>query len=281
MRAKDLAVQNFSIAEHLLQLHQLFRDLKPYQAGQDYVLAVCSALELPRDAAVHHARNSHMAFSVHGAVPMPSCLTTPQGMDFLLRQSVLVACSALESFFWDVLRENALTVVKAKGRRADESLRNVTLTLDDYLSLEDYSDQDERLKEIILNRFERGTLYDASKIDEIVEILTVKNFWREVTRETGLDEADIRKRLTALIKRRNDITHRADRPKDDAPPEEIDAHGLRSMSYAWASTHVTIAKTFVIAGSDIIGRAVEQLEQIISQKEEQKLSRQTQFPPSP
>lgn len=281
MRAKDLAVQNFSIAEHLLQLHQMFRDLKPYQAGHDYVLAVCSALELPEDAAVIHARNSHMAFSAHGAVSMPSCLTAPQGMDFLLRQSVLVACSALESFFWDVLRENALTVVKAKGRRADESLRNVTLTLDDYLSLEDYSDQDERLKEIILNRFERGTLYDSSKIDEIVEILTVKNFWREVTRETGLDEADIRKRLTALIKRRNDITHRADRPKDGTSPEEIDAHGLRSMSYAWASTHVTNAKTFVIAGSDVIGRAVVQLEQIINQKEEQKLSSQTQFPPSP
>jgi hypothetical protein len=281
MRARHLAIQNFSIAEHLLQLHQLFRDLKPYQANQDYVLAICTALNLPQETALQHAKNSHMTCSVHGAVPMPSCLTTPQGTDFLLRQSVLVSCSALESFFWDILRENALTVVKARGRNADDSLRNVTLTLDDYLSLQEYADPDERLKQIILNRFERGTLYDSAKIDEIVAILTVRHFWKEVKKETGLEETYIRNLLTALIKRRNAITHRADRPIEGTAPEDIDAHGLSCISYAWASTHFTNAKTFVLASSDIIGRAVSQLESIINQKEEQRIARQTQSPTEP
>jgi len=54
---------------------------------------------------------------------IPSCLTTEKGLDFLLRQAVVVACSALESFIWDILRENTLTVIRAKGRKADDSLK--------------------------------------------------------------------------------------------------------------------------------------------------------------
>ncbi len=54
-------------------------------------------------------------------------------MDFLLRQAVLVASSAIESYFWDTLRENTLTVIKAKGREAGASFcEAITLTVDDY-----------------------------------------------------------------------------------------------------------------------------------------------------
>lgn len=278
MRAYELAQQNFAIAEHLLQLHQLFHDMSPCDPGREFSLAVCDKLALPENAALHHSRNNHLMCSVHSVVPVPSCLTAGGGLDFLLRQSVLVTCSALESFFWDVLRENALIVVKAKGRRADASLKNITLTIDDYLSLEDYEDADERLKEIILKRFERGTLYDDNKINEIAEILTVRSFWKDVSRSMGVEEADLRKRLTNLIQRRNQITHRADRPDEKTAPEDIDAHGLRTMPYGWAHTHVSTAKAFVSASSGIFTTAVSQLQDIIRQKEEQRLAQQTLAP---
>jgi hypothetical protein len=201
-------------------------------------------------------------------------------MDFLLRQAVLVSCSALESFFWDVLRENALIVVKAKGRKSDDSLKNITLTLDDYLSLQSYADPDERLKEIILKRFERGTLYDIGKLDEIASILTVpaKDFWKEVAKKTGQLDTEIKARLGALVNRRNDITHRADRPADGTPPAECDSHGLRPITYAWVSTHVTIAKALVDASAAIFAAAVTKLEGIIAHQEEQRLAQATLSP---
>lgn len=275
MRAHELAIQNFAVAEHLLQLHQLFNQLRSYQPGSRLTLAVCEALSVPTGTALQHARNEHLACSIRATVPLPSCLLVDGGLDFLLRQSVLVSCTALESFFWDVLRENALTVIRAKGRKADSTLKDITLTLDDYLSLESYKDPDERLSEIILKRFERGTLYDLAKLDEIAGILTVKDLWTPLSSQTGLLPSELKARLSSLIQRRNEITHRADRPKEGTPPEEIDAHGLRAMSHAWATTHVMAAKSVVTASSEVFKKAVGQLELILVQKEEQKLAQKT------
>ena len=243
-------------------------------------MALCAELSLPNGSALHHVKNTRAVLGVQGSVPVPSCLTGGQGLDFLLRQAVVVSCSALESFVWDILRENALTVIKARGRKADQSLKDITLTLDDYLSLEDYTDPDERLKEIILKRFERGTLYDSAKIDEVMKILNVRDFWPEVKNHTGLDAATIRSQTSDLILRRNQIAHRADRPEDSAPPEEFDPHGLRPITLAWTNTRVATAKAFVHAAAASVQTAITQLETIIAQKEEQRLAQQTMQPPA-
>jgi hypothetical protein len=278
MLAYELAIQNFAIAEHLLHLHQLFRGLRSFEPKQSLTLAVCEELAVPVSTALHHTKNDHLACSIKATIPLPSCLLANDGLDFLLRQCVLVSCTALESYFWDVLRENALTVIRAKGRKADSSLKEITLTLDDYLSLEGYGDPDDRLSQIILKRFERGTLYDLAKIDEIAGILTVRDFWGSMSSQTGLPAGELKGRLSSLIQRRNEITHRADRPTDKTPPEEIDSHGLRAMSHAWATTHVMTAKSVVTAGSDIFKKAIGQLELILAQKEEQRLAQNTLRP---
>lgn len=275
MRAYDLALQNFSVAEHLLQLHQLLRELNSYDPGKEFALAVCERLELKPGSALHHAKNNHLLCGISRAIPLPSCLLLKEGVDFLLRQAVLVASSAIESYFWDTLRENALTVIKAKGRKADSSLRDITLTVDDYLSLEGYTDPDERLRQIILRRFERGTIYDFAKIGEIARILTVPDFWNETAKLVGLKSAALQNTLSTLIQRRNQITHRADRPDETTKPEDVDTHGLRAISFPWASTHLSAAKSFVIAADIVIKKAIEALDEIIAQKEEQKLAQKT------
>lgn len=275
MQALDLAIRNFAVAEHLLHLQELFAGAAAFQPADGYSLALCAELDLPTGSALQHVKNSRAVLGVQGSVPVPSCLTTTQGLDFLLRQAVVVSCSALESFVWDILRENALTVIKARGRKADDSLKNITLTLDDYLSLENYDDPDDRLMEIILRRFERGTLYDSTKIDEIMKILTVRDFWKDVVDHTGLDAKSIRGQLSDLITRRNDIAHRADRPKDGTPPADCDPHGLRPITHAWVNTRVVNAKSFVQAAAASVGTAVKDLQKVIDQREEQKLAQQT------
>ena len=153
-------------------------------------------------------------------MPIPQSLIRADGIKFLLRQAVVVACTALESYFWDSLRENVLTIVRARRRGSDESLRKLTLTLDDYLSLESYKDPDDRLQQIILKNFERGTLYDSSSIEKIATILTVRNFWSQVSKKCGQPENDIKRQLNELITRRNQIAHRADRPDRGMDPPE-------------------------------------------------------------
>jgi hypothetical protein len=276
MSAYDLAIHNFSVTEHLLQLHELFRGLQEGKVDEPLRLAVCACFDIPEKTVLRHAKNDQVVLVAKATAPIPPSLLVEDGINFLLRQAVVVGCTALESFFWDALRENVLTIVRARKRRADESLRKLTLSLDDYLSLEGYEDPDVRLQQVILKNFERGTLYDASSIENIAKILTVKDFWAKVAAKTGNPDNEIKRHIGEIIQRRNQIAHRADRPDENADsPEEQDGHGLRAINYAWANTRVAAAKNVVSAASEIFTETIQQLEAQLAQEEEQRLARQT------
>jgi len=274
--AYDLAIHNFAVVENLLQLYELFKDLREEPAIEELRLAVCRRWAVPENTAIRNACNEQMVMLTRANAPIPQALLIENGTDFLLRQAVVVACTAIESFFWDSLRENVLTIVRARRRGADESLRGITLTLDDYLSLENYAEPDERLRQIILKNFERRTLYNTESIDRIAEILTVRDLWGRVSELCGQNPRDIRRNLDELILRRNDIAHRADRPdNDEERSANVDSLGLRTISYPWVNTRISTAKSVVVAAAECIREAIQRLERQLSQAQEQKLAQQT------
>jgi len=276
MPAYELAIQNFAVAEHLLQLYELFRGLRELPPDNDLRLAVCRRLHLPHNAAVRHAENEQLLICARASAPIPQALLIQDGINFLLRQSVVVACTALESFFWDSLRENVLTIVRARKRGADKSLRDLTLTLDEYLSMENYADPEERLRQIILKNFERRTLYDSASIEKIANILTVQNFWDDIARRCGRKPGELRRDIDELIERRNRIAHCADRPDTAAqPPEEQDGHGLRAINSAWVTPRVSTAKSLVDAANQCFQQTIAGLQEQLAREREQELARQT------
>jgi len=257
MQALTLFNQNFAVAESLLQLYQLFHGLKKTEFKEELRLAICSFWGAPENTAIQPAMNDRIMVLARAATPIPESLTHEGGLDFLLRETVVVACTALEAFFWDVLRENVLTIVQARRSGADESLKNLTFTLGDYMSLQQYEDQDLRLRQIILKNFERGTLYDTESIEKVTKILTITNYWEQIEKLTGEKASNLKRLVGELIQRRNQIAHRADRPEGQ---EETDSLGLRSINYAWANLRVQSAKTIVTASADLISRTIRRLE---------------------
>ena len=257
MQALTLFNQNFAVAESLLQLYQLFHGLKKTEFKEELRLAICSFWGAPENTAIQPALNDRIMVLARAATPIPESLTLEGGLDFLLRETVVVACTALEAFFWDVLRENVLTIVQARRSGADESLKNLTFTLGDYMSLQQYEDQDLRLRQIILKNFERGTLYDTESIEKVTKILTITNYWEQIEKLTGEKTSNLKRLVGELIQRRNQIAHRADRPEGH---EETDSLGLRSINYAWANLRVQSAKTIVNASADLISKTIRRLE---------------------
>lgn len=275
MAAYELAIQNFAVAEHLLQFYELFRGIREVHPDEELRLAVCRRLHLPETATIRHAENEQMLMCAQATAPIPPALLIEGGIAFVLRQSVVAACTSLESFFWDSLRENVLTIVKARRRGADKSLRDLTLTLDDYLSIQNYADPDERLRQIILKNFERRTLYDSDSIERIATVLTVRNFWDDVGRRCGRNTRELRRDLDELITRRNQIAHRADRPEAG---EEQDGHGLRVIHSAWLRTRLATARSLVDAANQVFTETIRGMEEQLARDWEQELARQTLQP---
>jgi len=270
MQALTLFNQNFAVAESLLQLYQLFHGMKKTKLKEDLRLAICSFWGAPENTAIHPALNDRIMVLARAATPIPESLTMDGGLDFLLRETVVVACTALEAFFWDTLRQNVLTVVRARRSGADESLRNLKFTLGDYISIQRYDDPDFRLKQIILKNFERGTLYDVGSIEEIARTLTIKKFWEEIEKIAGTPAKSLKGLIGDLINRRNQIAHRADRPDEG---EEADKLGLRMITFAWTNHRVQTAKTLVTASAELIEEAIQRLESEIEVAKEQEEAR--------
>lgn len=267
MEALTLFYQNFAVAESLVQLYQLFQGLSRTDLSQELHLAICTHWKVPEHTVVQHASNDRVSVLARSATHIPESLTMDGGLDFLLRQSVVVACTCVESFFWDALRENVLTIIRARKSGADETIRKITLTLGDYISIQQYEDPDLRLRQIILKNFERGTLSDTRSIDDITRILTMRDFWGEVEKACGAKSSTLKQLVGELIMRRNQIAHRADRPDDN---EGADGHGLRPISLPWTNMRIQAAKTLVTAGAEVIQAAIRRLEADIQAGHEQE-----------
>ena len=153
MEALRLFQQNFDVAQSLIQLYELCNGLKKIDLKEALRLALCTFWQAPDNTALLPAINDRVILMARAANPIPQTLILNGGLNFLLRQTVVVACTALESFWWDSLRENVITIVKARRTGADESLKNISFTLGDYISLQQYDDPDYRLQQIILGNF--------------------------------------------------------------------------------------------------------------------------------
>ena len=270
MKALRLFQQNFDVAQSLIQLYELFDGLKKTDLKEDLRLALCTFWQASDNTALLPAINDRVILLARAANPIPQTLILNGGLNFLLRQAVVVACTALESFLWDSLRENVITIVKARRTGADESLKNISFTLGDYISLQQYDDPDYRLQQIILGNFKRGTLYNVESIEEITKIMTITKFWDRIEQNTGTPAKDLKRLIGELITRRNQIAHRADRPEG---VEVADAHGLRPITIAWTNLRIQAAKTLVTAGADLIKDAMDRLKSDIEAAEEQKRAR--------
>jgi hypothetical protein len=157
-------------------------------------------------------------------------------------------------------------VVRARRSGSHESLRNITPTLGDYLSIQQYDDPDLRLGEVILKNFERGTLYNVDSVEKIARIMTVSGFWDQVERHCGAPVANLRCHISELITRHNQIAHRAHRPDEG---EEADMHDFRPILFAWTNIWIQAAKTLVTAIAGIIEETLRQLEAEIAARREQ------------
>lgn len=256
MHALTVFHQNFAIAERLLQQFQLASGLVWSSPPEDLVRALPEAWAAQGAVGFQLATNEHALILFRPTARVPGSLRVGGGLDFLLRQAVVVACTALETFLWETVRGGALTVVRARRRRADDEIRNLTLTLEEYVSLDTSADPDARLRQILLARFDRQVLHDISSIDRVARMLGVKDFWGRVEQVSGAPAAGLLALVGDLVARRNLITHRADRADEG---EAADGHGLRPISLAWTNIRLQAANTVATAAADVFESALARL----------------------
>ncbi len=178
----------------------------------------------------------------------------------LLRQSVVTASTALETYLPILLRENLPEVIGLRGRefvpkKDDEvknQFKNLTFSLDEIIRV--LGDPDPLfVANKLISSLNFSYLSGKRGIHVTGVLLALDNPWRLIAGELGRAEEEIKKTLDATVKRRNDIVHRADRAQDDP------SGSAQEIGYPWAKQAVETIRVVCLALDDLVTARLKEL----------------------
>jgi hypothetical protein len=180
----------------------------------------------------------------------------------LLRQSVVTASTALETYLPILLRNNLPEVIRLRGRdfvpRNDEAFKNQFREL--------RFDLDEAVRILV----DPDPLFVANKMISSLNfsylsgkrgihvtgvLLALDKPWSLIAEQLGRAEEEIKETLDATVKRRNDIVHRADRSQDDP------GGYAQKIGFPWAKQTVETIRVVCLALDDLVTSRLKELKQ--------------------
>src|SRR5205085_1875810 len=133
----------------------------------------------------------------------------------LLRQSIVTASTAMETYLPILLRDHLPSVIRLRGRdfvpKKDEDIKNqfkgLTFALDEAVRL--LTDPDPLyIANKMISSLNFTYLSGKRGIHVTGALLALESPWKKIAEQLGREEDEVKKTLDATVKRRNDIVHR-------------------------------------------------------------------------
>jgi hypothetical protein len=249
IRPADLLLKVFRLLEHddLNTEEDLLRSLRTLvKAGEDESLLVIS--------------NSIFLGLIRELAEVPPSTLKRSALGNLLRQAVVTASTALETYLPMLLRSNLPEIIQLRGRefvpKKDDDVKtqfkNLTFALDEVVRI--LADPDPLfVANKMVSILDFSYLSGRRGIHVTGVLLALENPWSLIAKKLGRTEDEIKKTLDATVRRRNDIVHRADRSQDDStgPAQEI--------GYPWAKQAVETIRVVCLAMDDLVAARLKDL----------------------
>ncbi len=245
---------NFRSAETILKVYRLLASEGSPKIQAELIAQARVLLQVSQEEELILLLNDLFLGIVREHADVRPTFFRPAHLSLLLRQAIVAACAAMDVYYNDLLRRNLFKVFLVKQRNfSKKHLREIQLSLDDYLSIVQDPNPNSRLEQLLLKHFERKTLSNVEGLTEVLEILGIERPWTQIAQIVGLPENSLRQQVQNVVARRNDIIHRGDRPAGylDGDPQAID--------YPWTQSHVQAVRNVVLASDELVEKQVAAL----------------------
>jgi hypothetical protein len=180
----------------------------------------------------------------------------------LLRQSVVCACTAMETYLQVLLDEHLTDVIRLRGydlwpkgdKEAIEYFRDFNLGLEGALRLiVGDSDPFAMLARSLLGYFKYKNLGSDKAVKTAGMMLGLEAPWKMISQHLGRDEADLINSIRTTFKRRNDIVHRGDRELgQEASPRQ-------NLNYEWTKHAVETVENVCLSLGELTAKRLAEL----------------------
>ncbi|MFN9370295.1 MAG: hypothetical protein ACK6D3_00210 [Planctomycetaceae bacterium] len=201
----------------------------------------------------------------------------------LLRQSVVTASTALETYLPILLRHNLPEVIRLRGKdfvpkqdgEITTQFKNLTFDLGDAVRI--LTDPDPLfIANKMISSLNFSYLSGKRGIHVCGVLLSLEKPWELIAKKLGEEqkkthkegeekEISIQKRVEATVKRRNDIVHRADRSQDDP------AGAIQEISFPWTKLSVESIRAVCLALDDLVVARINELKTAASLTQPQEV----------
>ena len=250
---------NMRPAELLLRVYRLL-ECEAIQSDGDLVKSLRDVVGAKTDEDLMLIYNEIFIGLIREKAQIPSSALKRSALNNLLRQAVVVSCTALDAYLPALLRVNLPIVIEAKGRSffpQDKDLReyfqDLTFDLDETLRLLSDPNAPEYIAGKILGLTKFKYLSSKKGIHAVGALLAIEKPWRDIAEKLQRDQKDLMGTIDETTRRRNDIVHRADRPQTDP------TGAMQEISYVWAKQAVDTVGHVCLALDELVVQRMGEL----------------------
>lgn len=252
---------NIRPAELLLRVYRLLENDSIATSGE-MVTALRQVLGCDANEELMLLYNEVFLGLIRERAQIPAASLRRSALDNLLRQSVVSASTALETYLPSLLRTNLPTVIEEKGREfippdadLNEYFRELTFDLQETMRM---LSEPEAASLFIANRILGLTnfkyLSSRKGIHAVGVLLGLDKPWQQIAEKLQRDRKDLMNTIEETARRRNDIVHRADRLQSDPGGD------AQNISYAWAKQAVDTIMHVCLALDELVAVRIKDLQ---------------------
>lgn len=131
--------------------------------------------------------------------------------DELLRAQIVMAVSAVDTFFHNVVKTGLLQIFN--GSRPIGKAASYPIELLDVISINRENDSYKKqllLENAIMKISSKDSYQSAASIEYAVGLLGIKGIWTKLSPLMGIPAEDIKNKISLIVRRRNQIAHESD-----------------------------------------------------------------------
>jgi hypothetical protein len=281
---RQIFEDNIYPADLLLQVYRLLDTNDKLLTDGEMVEQLRSLLKYRNQEYLMLVYNDIFLGLVREKAHIPAATLRRSTLSHLLRQAVVVSCTAMDTYLPALLKANLSTTIRAKGRDfipvSDGevmqyfSLKGLTFSLEETMRLiseTNYSGTVDYASSYIANKIltvtQKQYLSTSKGVHVVGRLLGLDNPWDRIVEHLGREiksnektqgKSELKAILDATVDRRNNITHRGDRKLEnvDGEPEEI--------SFAWAQQAVNTVEHVCIALDELIAMKMAEYREVIT-----------------
>lgn len=258
---RQIFEDNIRPADLLLKVFRLLEHDEP-NTEQGVLRTLRDLVKADHDEGLMVIYNEVFLGLIRERAEVPSASIKRSALCNLLRQAVVTASTAMETYLPILLRDNLPEVIRLRGRdfvpKKDDEIKNqfkpLTFALDEAVRI--LTDPDPLfIANKMISCLNFSYLSGKRGIHVTGALLALDSPWSQIASQLGRTEDELKKTLDATVKRRNDIVHRADRSQDDpsGPPQEL--------GYPLAKQSVETIRVVCLALDDLVASRLKDLKQ--------------------